>query len=99
MTRRSAIAWIMAKVFQVSIGTSCIVCTGCRRSQLSHTLRGRVLAEVLLLVAAEEALRLDGGSRTTRELLVEVDNTLHAEGIRSGANCLDYDSFSIHILD
>lgn len=53
-----------------------------------RTLDGRVLAEVLGLVSAEEALGLDLGGRTTGKFLVEADDTLHAQGIGSSANCL-----------
>jgi len=49
---------------------------------------GRVLSEVLLLVPAEEALGLRLGSRTTRELAVEVDHSLHADSICCGTKTL-----------
>ena len=53
-----------------------------------RTLSGRVLAEVLGLVSAEKTGGLDLGGRSTGQLLVEVDDTLHAQSIRVGANCL-----------
>lgn len=47
-----------------------------------HTLRRGVLAaEVLGGVAAEDASGLSLGGGTTGELLVEVDNALHANGV------------------
>lgn len=53
-----------------------------------HTLARRVLAKVLGLVPAEEAGGLDLRSRTPGELLVEVDDALHADGIRGSTNGL-----------
>lgn len=53
-----------------------------------RTLSGRVLAEVLGLVATEKTGGLDLGSGTPRKLLVEADDTLHADGIRSSADGL-----------
>ena len=47
-----------------------------------RTLAGRVLAEVLSLVASEETGRLDLRSWASGELLVEANNALHADGIR-----------------
>lgn len=52
------------------------------------TLRRGVLAKVLLLVLAEDALGLDLGGGTSGEFLVEADDTLHADSIRGGANGL-----------
>jgi hypothetical protein len=43
---------------------------------------------VLGLVSAEETLSLDLGGGTSGKLLVEADDTLHADSIRSGANGL-----------
>ena len=43
---------------------------------------------MLGLVPAEEAGRLDFGGGASRELLVETDDTLHADGIGSGADGL-----------
>ena len=60
----------------------------CKHGEGSRTGGGSVLAEVLGLVAAEEALGLDLGGGTSGELLVKADDTLHAQGIRSGANRL-----------
>jgi hypothetical protein len=57
-------------------------------NQVNDGLGSRVLAEVLGLVSAEETLSLDLGGGTSRKLLVETDDTLHADGIRSGANGL-----------
>lgn len=54
----------------------------------SHTLGRRVLAKVLGLVSAEDAGGLDRGSGTTGELLVEVDDALHAKGVRGSTNGL-----------
>lgn len=53
-----------------------------------RTLATGVLAKVLGLVSAEETLGLDLGSGTSGKLLVEADDTLHADSIRSGANGL-----------
>lgn len=53
-----------------------------------RTLASGVLAEVLGLVSAEETLSLDLGGGTSGELLVEADDTLHADSIRSSANGL-----------
>jgi hypothetical protein len=53
-----------------------------------RTLASGVLAEVLGLVSTEKALSLDLGGGTSGELLVEADNALHADSIRSGANGL-----------
>ena len=53
-----------------------------------RTHHGGLLAKVLLLVAAEEALGLDGRGRAPGELLVKVDDTLHAQGIGSRSNSL-----------
>lgn len=53
-----------------------------------RTLPCRVLAKVLGLVSTEEAGGLDRGSGTTGELLVEVDDALHAEGVRGSTNGL-----------
>ena len=55
-----------------------------------HTLRRRVLAKVLSLVFAENAGGLDLGSRATGELLVEVDDTLHADSVRGSTNGLHH---------
>jgi len=49
---------------------------------------GRVLSEILLLVPAEEALGLRLRSRTTGELAVEVDHSLHADSICCGTKTL-----------
>jgi hypothetical protein len=57
-------------------------------NQVNDGLASRVLAEVLGLVSAEETLSLDLGGGTSGELLVEADDTLHADSIRSGANGL-----------
>lgn len=54
----------------------------------SHTLGGRVLAKVLGLVSAKETSGLNLGSRASGELLVEVDDTLHADSIRGGTESL-----------
>ena len=53
-----------------------------------RTLDRGVLAKVLLLVLAEDAGGLDLGGGTSGELLVEADDTLHADSIRSSANGL-----------
>ena len=53
-----------------------------------RTHRGWVLAEVLGLVFAEEALCLDLWSGSTWELLVEAHNTLHADSILSSTEAL-----------
>lgn len=53
-----------------------------------HTLRRRVLAKVLGLVFAENAGGLDLGSSATGKLLVEVDDTLHADSVRGSTNGL-----------
>ena len=53
-----------------------------------RTLAGRVLAEVLSLVATEEAAGLDLGGGASGELLVEADDALHAEGVGGGADGL-----------
>lgn len=47
---------------------------------------------MLCLVSAEEAGGLDLRSRSPGELLVEVDNTLHLDGIGGSANGLNFDS-------
>lgn len=57
-------------------------------SRRARTLGGGVLAEVGLLVTAEEALGLGLGSRAAGELLVEADDLLHADGIGGGTNGL-----------
>lgn len=57
-------------------------------NQVNDGLGSRVLAEVLGLVSAEETLSLDLGGGTSGKLLVEADDTLHADSIRSGANGL-----------
>ena len=54
-----------------------------------HTLSSRVLAEVLGLVSAEKTGGLDLRGGATGELLVEVDDTLHADSIGGGANRLE----------
>jgi hypothetical protein len=53
-----------------------------------RTPSGRLLAHVLLLVAAEEALAVGLGSWATGQLLVEAHNLLHADGIGRGADGL-----------
>ena len=53
-----------------------------------RTLGGRVLAEVLGLVSTEKTRGLDLGSGTPGKLLVEADDTLHANGIGSSADSL-----------
>lgn len=55
---------------------------------LSHTLDGGVLAKVLGLVPAERAASLNLRSGSTRELLVEADDTLHAQSVGGRANRL-----------
>ena len=55
---------------------------------ISHTLDGGVLAKVLGLVPAERAAGLDLRSGSTGKLLVEADNTLHAQSVGGRANCL-----------
>lgn len=55
---------------------------------VQRTLSGRVLAEVLGLVAASNAGGLDLRGGATGKLLVEVDDALHAESIRGSANGL-----------
>ena len=57
-----------------------------------RTLHRRVLAKVLGLVSAEETLGLDLGGSTSGELLVEGNDALHANSIRSGANRLYHHS-------
>jgi len=57
-------------------------------NQVNDRLASGVLAEVLGLVSAEETLSLDLGGGTSGELLVEADDTLHADSIRSSANGL-----------
>ena len=47
-----------------------------------RTHSGSVLAEVSLLVAAEEALGLLLGGSASRQLLVEAHDLLHADSIR-----------------
>ena len=47
-----------------------------------------VLAEVGLLVAAEETLGLGLGGSASRELLVEADDLLHADSVRGRPNSL-----------
>lgn len=56
-------------------------CVALLAKENNLTSSGRVLSEVLLLVPAEEALGLRLGSRATGELAVEVDHSLHADGI------------------
>lgn len=53
-----------------------------------RTRNGSVLAEVLGLVTAEETLSLDLGGGTTGKLLVEADDTLHAQSVGSSTNSL-----------
>lgn len=53
-----------------------------------RTRDGGILAEVTGLVATEETLGLDFGGGTTGELLVEADDSLHAQSVRSSANGL-----------
>ena len=53
-----------------------------------RTLSRRVLAKVLSLVSAEETGGLDLGSRSSGKFLVEADNALHADSIRSSADSL-----------
>ena len=60
-----------------------------------RTLAGRVLAEVLSLVATEEAAGLDLGGGASGELLVEADDALHAKGIGGGADGLRLSSASV----
>jgi len=55
---------------------------------LNDGLRRRLRAKVLRLVSTQDALRLHFRSRTTGELLVEADDTLHADSVGRGANCL-----------
>jgi len=55
-------------------------------------LSGRVLAKVLGLVLAPEALGLVLGSGTTGELLVEGDDALHGDSIGGTANGLRFPS-------
>lgn len=62
----------------------------------SRTLGAGVLAEVLGLVTAEDALSLDLGGRATGQFLVEVHNALHADSIGSSANGL-FDSLASSI--
>lgn len=54
----------------------------------AHTLSRRVLPEVLGLVAAEEAGRLDLGGGAAGQLLVEVNYPLHPDSIRVGSKGL-----------
>ena len=53
-----------------------------------RTLSARVLAKVLGLVPAEETGSLHLGGGSSGELLVEVDNPLHAQSIGVGSNRL-----------
>jgi hypothetical protein len=55
---------------------------------VNDRLRRRVLAKVLGLVLAENAGSLDSGSGAAGELLVEVDNALHADSVRGRTNGL-----------
>lgn len=56
--------------------------------------RGIGAGKVLGLVPSQKTLSLDGGSRASGQFLVEAHNTLHADGIGGGANCLE-ESISI----
>jgi hypothetical protein len=59
----------------------------------------RVLAvEVAVLVSLEKAGRLVLGSGTTRESLVERDDTLHAGGVGRSTNALFVDSVSLVLI-
>ena len=53
-----------------------------------HTGGRGVLAKVTGLVAAEETLGLDLRGGATRKLLVEADDTLHAQSVGSTTNSL-----------
>lgn len=54
-----------------------------------RTPSGRVLAKVLGLVPAEDALGLHLGSRSSGEFFVEVDDALHARGTGSATDGLE----------
>lgn len=54
-----------------------------------HTLRRRVLAEVLMLVLPEDARGLDLRGGASGQLLVELDDALHAQGVGGSTNGLD----------
>lgn len=57
-------------------------------NSVNDGLGGGVFAKVLGLVSTEETLSLDLGGGTSGEFLVEADDALHADGIRSGTDCL-----------
>lgn len=59
-----------------------------KKKRRAHTLSRRVLPEVLGLVAAEEAGRLNLWGGAAGQLLVEVDHPLHSDSIRVGAKGL-----------
>lgn len=76
-------AWMMARESQHlrPLTPTSVLCW-------SHTLPRRVFAKVLGLVSTEKAGGLDCGSGTTGELLVEVDDALHAECVGGSTNGL-----------
>lgn len=92
MVTRMTIAWMMARVQTCQPGDPSPQYPrsgneqGCFQNR--RTLCARVLAEVLRLVLAPETLGLHVGGGTTGELLVEADDTLHADSIGSSADGL-----------
>ena len=76
-------AWTMAS------GTLLVTDTSTPMKAVQRTSRRPILAvEVPGLVASEKTGGLHLRSGAPGELLVEVDNALHAKGIRGGANSL-----------
>lgn len=85
-----AIAWTIAREFHVSTGNSALPTKeGVHKGRrFRRTLAGWVLAEVLGLVSAKETSVVDFGSRASRELVIEVDDSLHTHGIGGGTDSL-----------
>ena len=91
-------AWIMATVILFSIRGVLLLTENkgererekvAKSRVLRHTFASRVLPEVLGLVFAKETSGLRLRSRASRELLVEVDDTLHTNSIWCGTDSLN----------